>query len=266
MLKRIFVVLFLLAAASVTLACEKNFKVVHDNGLYIVKVNYESTNIYPYVSEGLETVDKIAKKTNAKVAINTGFFDAKNKKTVSYITSGDDILANPRENTNLTSNPKLQPYLEQIFDRGELRFYDCAGKKKADIVYHNSEIPQDCVLISSTQAGPVILPDMDLEKEFFVIKRDGKIIRDGAGLTRRTDRAMTAIKGKYIYFIINDEKTPLTIYELREKIKKYSFDKAMGFDGGGSVSLFVKTKDGVFYQDREEKGASRAVKSALIAE
>ena len=266
MFKRIFAVLLLFVAASVAFACEKKYKVVHDNGLYIVKINYETTNIYPYVSEGLETVDKIAKKTNAKVAVNTGFFDAKSKKTVSYIMLGNEILANPMENTNLISNPKLKPYLEQIFDRGELRFYDCGGEKKADIVYHNSEIPHGCILLSSTQAGPVILPDMDLEKEFVVIERGGKIVRDGAGLTRRTDRAMAAIKGKYIYFIINDENTPLTIYELREKIKKYNFEKAMGFDGGGSVSLFVKTKDGVFYQDREEKGASRAVKSALIAE
>lgn len=255
---------------SAVFACEKVPKVVHDNGLYIVKVDYEKNDIRPYVSEGLETVKTIGLRTNATVAINAGFFDAKNKKTVSYVVENGVVSADPTENENLTSNENLKPYLDRIFNRGEFRFYNCDGKDTVDITFHDMPIPEKCTLISSIQAGPILLPEMDLEKEYFVIERNGKIIRDGAGMTRKTDRSMLAIKGKYLYFIITDENTPLTIYELREKIKKYNFEKALNFDGGGSVSLYVKKKqyikmsDDYFYQDREEKGASRAVKSALI--
>ena len=162
------------------------------------------------------------------------------------------------------SNETLKPYLDKIFNRGELRIMNCDGKIAADIVNHNEPYNQSCTLLNSTQAGPIILPDMDLEKEFFILKKEGKVIRDGAGMTRRTDRSIAALKGNYLYLIITDENNPLTIYEVRNKLLKYGFTKALGFDGGGSVSLFVKQKDDYFYQDREEKGASRAVKSALL--
>ena len=265
--KKFFLLLISLLIAgyiSVAYACNHLPKVIHDDGLYIVKVNYEKENVYPFVSDGLEIVRDTALRSDALVAINAGFFDAKNKKTVSYVYDNDKILADPRGNENLTSNENLKPYLDRIFDRGELRFYNCGKEIKADIVYHNSPILENCTLKSSIQAGPILLPEMDLEKEYFVIERNGKVIRDGAGMTRKTDRSMIAIKGKNIYFIITDEDTPLTIYELQNKIKKYNFEKALNFDGGGSVSLYVKTKDDYFYQDREEKNASRAVKSVLL--
>ena len=271
--KNFFIALFLIFIGYVSsvFACEwQTPKIIHENGLYIIKVDYQKYTVQPYVSDGLETVKKIAFKTGAIVAINAGFFDAKNKKTVSYVYDNGEVLADPTENENLTSNDNLKPYLDRIFDRGEIRFYSCSGKYKVDIVYHTASIPNECTLNSSIQAGPILLPDMDLEKEYFVTKNNGKVVRDGAGMTRKTDRSMIAIKGKNLYFIITDEDTPLTIYELQDKIKKYNFEKALNFDGGGSVSLFARKKmypkfsEDYFYQDREEKGASRAVKSALV--
>ena len=271
--KIFFIAIFsiLVGYMSSVFACEwRTPQIIHENGLYIIKVDYQKYTVQPYASEGLETVKEIAFKTGAIVAINAGFFDAKNQKTVSYVYDNGAILADPTENKNLTSNENLKPYLDRIFDRGEIRFYSCNAKDKVDIVYHTAPIPNECTLTSSIQAGPILLPDMDLEKEFFVIEKNGKIIRDGAGMTRKTDRSMVAIKGKYLYFIITDENTPVTIYELQDKIKKYDFEKALNFDGGGSVSLFARKKqypkfyDDYFYQDREEKGASRAVKSALV--
>ncbi|MCQ2958361.1 MAG: phosphodiester glycosidase family protein [Candidatus Gastranaerophilales bacterium] len=254
----------IICITTVVFACEKPYKLTHENGLYIVKVNLSQTKVIPYVSDKLETVDKIALKTGASVAVNTGFFDAKNKKTVSFITNNGEVVANPKLNENLINNENLKPHLDKIFNRGELRIMNCNGEVVADIVNHTEPFNAECKLLSSTQAGPVLLPEMDLEKEFFVLKKDGKIIRDGAGMTRKTDRSMVAIKDNYLYIIITDEENPLTIYQLRDKISKYNFDKALGFDGGGSVSLFVKQKYGYFYQDREEKGASRAIKSALL--
>ena len=242
----------------------QNYEILHENGLYITKINLNSSKIEPYVSDDLETIFDIAQKTKAFVAINTGFFDAKNKKTVSFITKNGKILANPQENENLSNNPEIIPYLDKIYNRGELRILNCNNRIKADITYHNDPVEKDCLILNSTQAGPILLPYMNLEKEFFILKQNGKIVRDGAGMTRRTDRSMVAIKGENLFFIITDEDNPLNIFELHDKLKDYRFDKALCFDGGGSVSLFVKNNEKIFYQDREEKDASRKIKSAII--
>jgi len=263
---KFFIILlsFFIILTTTAFVNKKPYSLYQNDGLYIVKINPNLTQIQPYVSEKLETVYDVAKQTNASVVINTGFFDAKNKKTVSYIKTNNNKILTPAENENLTSNPTLKPHLGKIYNRGEFRLYKCENTIVADITYHFDELKQDCTLLNSTQAGPIILPDMDLEKEFFITKENGKIIRDGAGLTRRTDRSLVAIKNNFIYFIITEKTSPLTIYELQKKLSKYKFEKALGFDGGGSVSLFVKESNKEFYQCREKENTSRPVKSALI--
>ena len=57
--------------------------VIRENGFYKVKINVSSAKILPYVSNSLETIEEIALKTGADIVINTGYFDAKNKKTVN---------------------------------------------------------------------------------------------------------------------------------------------------------------------------------------
>jgi len=193
-------IIFCLLINTKMLACDKAYHLFHENGLYIVKINLNLATVKPYVSNKLETVYNIAKKTNASVAINTGFFDPKSKNTVSYIIDNGEVLADPKLNTNLTTNKSVQPYLTQIFNRGELRIYNCNNKIQADITNHSEKYLENCTLLNSTQAGPIILPSMDLENEFFLIEKDGKIIRDGVGLTRKTDRSMVGIKGHNIYF------------------------------------------------------------------
>ena len=264
--RKFFIILltFFIAFTTTAFVSKKAYSLYEAEGLYIVKINPNLTQIQPYVSEKLEIVYDIAKKTNASVAINTGFFDAKNKKTVSFIKTNDNRIFNPQDNENLISNPNLEPHLDKIYNRGEFRLYNCNNKIVADITYHHEPQKPDCTLLNSTQAGPVILPQMDLEKEFFVTIENGKVIRDGAGLTRKTHRSLVAIKDNFIYFIITDQNAPLTIYELQQKLSKFKFEKALGFDGGGSVSLFVKDNGKEFYQCREKEGASRPIKSALI--
>ncbi len=268
MIKKIvfFFVIFSLCSFSLyVVACEKTaYKFIKNAGLYIVQVDLNKSIVVPYLSETLETVDVIAKKTGADVVINSGFFDAASKKTVSYILKNNKILANPEENENLTLNPEIAPYLDKIYNRGELRILKCRGEIKADIAFHSEDIVDGCELLNSTQAGPILLPDMDLEKEFFILKQDEKVVRDSIGVFRKTDRSLVAIKGDKLYLIITEENQPLTIYELREKLKKYNFDKALGLDGGGSVSLFAKGKTENFYQAREKNGASRPIKSSIL--
>ena len=104
--------------------------------------------------------------------------DGKNKKSVSYITNKGVVLADPSKNENLTLNINLKPHLQKIYNRSELRILNCAGNIKADIVPHFDKVENECVILNSTQAGPMILPKIDLKKEFFVTQKDNKIIRD----------------------------------------------------------------------------------------
>ena len=99
----------------VVFACEKkNYNFIVDDDFYIVKIPIQTVKITPYVSDGLETVFDIAQKTQAKIVINAGFFDAKNQKTVSYVFKDKKIVANPVKNENLINNDELKPYLEEV--------------------------------------------------------------------------------------------------------------------------------------------------------
>ena len=261
----IFFLIFVLFVFSKTYAKPCDYIFEHKNGLYVLSFDINSFIIEPYVSENLETVDSIAKKTGAFAAINTGFFDPKNKQTISFVTENGKILANPYDNNNLTCNVELKPHLDKIFNRGELRLYNCNGQFKTDINYRNSEKMSDCLLSMTTQAGPILLPELDLEKEFFILKQDGKIVRQSANVLGKTARSGMGYKGKEIYFFVTDNDNPMTIYEFQNKVKELNLLKALAFDGGGSVSLFVNdNENNPFYISAEVKGESRRIKSALL--
>lgn len=238
--------------------------VIRENGFYKVKINVSSAKILPYVSNSLETIEEIALKTGADIVINTGYFDAKNKKTVSFITNNGEILANPKQNENLFSNTSLQEYLADIYNRSELRILNCEGKQKVDIAQHFEKVPENCKILNSTQAGPMIYPVLNLEKEAFIKIENDRILRDSIGANRPCARSFAGIKNNYLYLMITDENTTLTLYELYEKIKFYNFEKVINFDGGGSVAMFVKNKKNIFYQFREKNNQARPIKSALL--
>lgn len=238
--------------------------IIHENGFYNVKIKASSAKILPYVANSLETIDEIAFKTGADIVINTGYFDVKNKKTVSFITNNGEILANPKQNENLFSNTSLQEYLPDIYNRSELRILNCEGKQKVDVARHIDAPPENCKIMNSTQAGPMLYPVLNLEQEAFVKIANNKVIRDAIGANRPSARSFAAIKNGYLYLMITDENSPLTLYDLQDKIKVYNFEKVINFDGGGSVAMFVKNRKKNFYQFREKGNHARPVKSALL--
>lgn len=254
--------IFCLAFNSASFAKELN--VEHKEGLYLIKINLSDFIIEPYVVDSLETVDNIGNKTGALAIINAGFFDGVNGETISFIKKNGTVLANPKNNKRLINNLELAPYLDKIFNRAELRILNCNEKIIADITFRNSPLKKKCKLLSSTQAGPMLLPKMNLEKEFFILKKDKNIIRDSIGVYRKASRSAIGITKNDIYFVITDKNNPLTIFELQTKFKKIGFQKALALDGGGSTSLYLKTDNGIFYQAREKNNTSRKVKSVLL--
>ncbi len=252
--------------------------IVHASG---IQMDYND-GIYHFVLNG----DKIKKRMqfvaspslitnktahdNAKsvFTINTGFFDPKNQKTISYIVNGSQIVEDPLFNENLMGNPVLRQNLQKILNRTEFRILDCDSKLKFEIAQHNSSVDFLCSVKESAQGGPQLLPNLRLEEEFFIVKdEEGNVIRESASVLHRVPRTLIGIKNlpkgeqeAHIFIVTN--KHPMDIFEARDLCKSYNLDSAMAFDGGSSTSLNYKDISVVSTQDSGDTG--RALKSFLI--
>ena len=100
------------------------YRIVQDpKGVYIVEVNTIKAKgkLVPVVVDELETNKSVFDRLSPRFVINAGFFDAKNKKTVSYVTIDGKEVLNPKENENLINNEALKPHLDKILNRSEFR-------------------------------------------------------------------------------------------------------------------------------------------------
>lgn len=238
------------------------------NGIYIVDVNVKKCPdcITPYVSETLETVQDIGQKTKSFASINTGFFDPINQMTTSFITKDGKLAADPYKNKNLMENPNLKPYLNDILNRSEFRIIDCPNKTRTfDIASHNTPVESRCKIIHSIQAGPELLPDLKLEEEAFVVKKNNKVIKQSAGALRKFARSAVGIKQDHVLFVVISNKAPMTLPELAEYMRSLNLNKAMAFDGGSSTSLYLNLKNkNKFVMNSEKNNKARKIKSAIL--
>lgn len=270
MIKKLFRFLFLfIVIVSTALSMEANafanqYKVMKDSdGVYVVEIygNKVKDKLVPYVVQDLETNDAVYKTTGAKFCVNAGFFDPKNQKTVSYVVIDGQIVANPEENENLTSNKSLKNYMDKILNRSEFRILeDEKGKISYDIASHNDAVKEGYKLKHSIQAGPMLYPDLRLEEEFFVLKKDGKIISESASALHKYARTAIGIKENNVYIFIITKFAPMTLEEVAELAKRWGMEKAMAFDGGGSTSF----ESPELYVISEKDDTARKLKSFLI--
>lgn len=239
-------------------------EICYENGIYHIKLDGKKVEkgLSFVSSEKLMTNKEAHEKAGAKLTINAGFFDPKNQKTISYIVTDRNTAADPLFNENLLSNPVLRQNLDKIMNRTEFRVVDCDGKTSYEIVPHKTPVEFACSVVTSAQGGPMILPELKLEEEFFVVKnQDGKVIRESASVLEKTARTIIALKGQEIHILIITNKNPMTIYEVRDLCAKLGFDRAMAFDGGSSTSLnYKKSIDVVSTHD----AGGRMLKSFLV--
>lgn len=232
-------------------------------GIYHIKLDGKKIGkgIKFVKSEKLITNKEAHLTSGSKLTINTGFFDPKNQKTISYIITDGVTVADPLLNENLLANSILRQNISKITNRTEFRVVDCNGKFQYEIVPHNAPVEFECHIETSAQGGPMLLPSMDLEEEFFVVKKDGVVVRESASVLEKTARTIIALKGDDIHILIITNENPKTIYEAKELCEKYGFDRAMGFDGGSSTSLnYKKSIDVVSTKDAN----GRMLKSFMI--
>ena len=242
-----------------------------DDGLYIIKVaQNENLKIYPYVSENLKYNSEIFEQTKAELVINAGYFDTKNQKTTSFVVIDKKTVLNPKENENLLNNEILKPHLDKIFNRSEFRVLNCNGKTVYDITPHYEKVSQNCEIVHSIQAGPMLYPKLTLEEEFFITKENSKVIRDSITAYKKRPRTAVGIKNNYVYIIIATKQKPLTLFEMHDLCRDLKLDKAINFDGGGSTSLNYKGTNNPKYKNlqivSENDNSARKVKSFLVVD
>lgn len=235
-----------------------------EKGLYVVKINTKQYNVRPYIiEEGFETSENVYKNNKFYAVLNGGYFDFKNKKTVSFVLKDEQVVLDPLQNEHLSDNPGISDYLDLIINRSEIRRMDCNGEIKYDILKHYDVAPKGCKIIDSLQAGPMLYPENKSDEEFFTKKdAEGNLVRNAIQVNYKKPRTAVAIKNNNVYFIIATREHPMTLDELAEFGKKSHYEKVLNLDGGGSTSftnaeLNIKS-DG---QDRQ-----RRVKSFLVVE
>lgn len=242
----------------------------YENGVYHIVLSGDKIKkqIKCVSSPNLITNREAHNNSNALLTINAGFFDPKNQKTISYITNEYQTVEDPLFNESLMLNPVLRKNMKAILNRTEFRILDCDSKLKYEIASHNAKVDFLCSIKESAQGGPQLLPNIQLEEEYFIEKdSEGNIIRESASVLHKTPRTLIGLKtlekgAQEVHIFIVTNENPMDIYEARDLCARYHLDSAMAFDGGSSTSLNYKKINVVSTQNSGDTG--RALKSFLI--
>jgi len=225
-----------------------------DNGIYHIVLKGEKIKkkIKFIASEDLITNREAHQKSKATLTVNAGFFDPKNGKTISYIVTDRLTAADPMFNQALLANPS------------EFRVMQCGNKFEYSIVSHKSEVPFGCNVITSAQGGPLILPELKMEDEGFIVRNaEGQVIRESASVLHKTSRTIIGLKGNdECHILIITDDNPMDLYEVQKLCNDLKLDRAMAFDGGSSTSMNYKNQIEVV--STKGDGAGRMLKSFML--
>jgi exopolysaccharide biosynthesis protein len=140
----------------------------------------------------------------------------------------------------------------------------CGNKFEYAIVSHKSEVPFGCTTITSAQGGPLILPELKMEEEGFIVKNSqGEVVRESASVLHKTSRTIIGIKGTdECHILVITDENPMDLYEVQKLCNELKLDRAMAFDGGSSTSLNYKNDLEVI--SIKGDGAGRMLKSFML--
>lgn len=236
----------------------------YDDGIYHIALTGEKIKkrISFISSEGLITNKEAHQRTKSKFTVNAGYFDPKNEKSISYIVTDRNTAEDPLLNQSLFENPILRRNVDKILNRTEFRIVECSdGKRHYEIVPHKSSVDFGCNIITSAQGGPLIYPQLRLEEEFFVVKKDGVVVRESCSVLHKTSRTIIGLKNGEAQILIITDKHPMDLYEVQDYVKKLGWDRAMAFDGGSSTSMNYLDKYNI---TSIGDGAGRSLKSFMV--
>ena len=237
----------------------------YDNGIYHVVLKGEKIkkNIKFVTSEDLITNHEAHVRGRSELTINAGFFDPKNGKTISYVVTDRMISADPMFNSSLLSNPFFRKNMNKVLNRSEFRVMQCGNKFEYAIVSHKSEVPFGCAVVTSAQGGPLIVPELHLEEEGFIVKNaNGDVVRESASVLHKTSRTIIGLKDTdECHILIITDDNPMDMYEVQKLCRDLKLDRAMAFDGGSSTSFNYKNIEVI---STKGDGAGRMLKSFMI--
>ncbi len=264
-LTKLLFTLFLFIACINPVSALGDISVTKDNGVYhiILKGERIKKKIKFVVSEDLITNREAHIRGRSGLTINAGYFDPNNAKTISYIVTDRMISGDPMFNSSLLANPYFRKNMNKILNRSEFRVMECGNKREYAIVSHKSEVPFGCATETSAQGGPLILPELRLEEEGFIVKNDkGEVIRESSKVLHKTARTIIGIKGTdECHILIITDENPMDLYEVQKLCKELKLDRAMAFDGGSSTSLNYKDIEVISTEDSD---TGRMLKSFMI--
>ncbi len=244
----------------------KNISIDKKDGIYHIVLKGEKVKkkIKFITSQDLITNKEAHQKSKAALTVNAGFFDPANGQTISYVVTDRLISADPMFNHALLRNPFFRKNMNKVLNRTEFRVIQCGNKYQYEIASHKSNIEFGCTLITSAQGGPLILPELRLEEEGFIVKdANGEVIRESASVLHKTSRTIIGLKGTdECHILIITDENPMDMYEVQQLCKKMELDRAMAFDGGSSTSFNYKNKIDVVSQKGD--GGGRMLKSFML--
>lgn len=225
------------------------------------------------LSPELDTVENFAQKYQAIAVLNGGFFDPVNHKSTSKVIQTGRLVADPRLNSRLMSNPDNAPYLDKILNRTEFRQYLCGQTVRYEIALHSQPTPKGCQLIDAIGGGPRLLPEITLQKEGFLEVTNGQVIRDVLGSSQPNARTAVGITrdGSVIWVMVAQKpeaptSSGMSLPALADFMKTIGVESAMNLDGGSSSSLYYRGKTFYGKVNRAGNQVKRPVKSVLLVQ
>ena len=227
MKKVLFLVLALIISANFVKAGVPPIDITYNDGIYHIVLKGEKIkrHVKFISSDSLITNKEAHQRAKAKLTVNAGYFDPENQKSISYVVSDRNTVDDPLVNENLLRNPFLMKNLDKILNRTEFRVVECDNRKfHYEIVPHKSSVDFGCNIITSAQGGPLVYPQLRLEEEAFIVKKDGEVIRESCSVLHKTARTIIGLKGDDAHILIITDEHPMDMYEVHDYVKSLGWD------------------------------------------
>lgn len=260
-----FLILLFCIIFTIPAFAASNIDITYKNGIYhiILKGEKIKKRIKFISNDSLITNKEAHVRSKAKLTINAGYFDPNNQGSISYIVLDRNTIEDPIVNSSILENPILRKNMDKILNRTEFRVVECQnGKLHYEIVPHKSGVDFGCNVITSAQAGPLVYPQLRLEEEFFIVTKDGEVVRESCSVLHKTARTVIGLKDGEAHILIITDEHPMDLYEVHDYVKSLGWDRAMTFDGGSSTSMNYLNKYDVI--STKGDGAGRSLKSFMI--
>ncbi len=207
--------------------------------IYFIDIAYSDTTL-------LKTSD-LASSYNAVAAINGGFFNMKQGGSISYFEKNDSVI-------NYTQYPESKKEKFDSIINGAL-IITKKNKLKIEIAkpedFYKKSKKEHTVLFT----GPILIKNSKVQTLPYMSFTHKRHPRTCIGFTKDSIFFIT-IDGR------NETAAGMNLYEVQSFLKNMGCTNAINLDGGGSTSLWLKSK-GIINTPSDKTG-ERPVANALI--